>query len=276
MAVVKLHRSSLPPMVDSLFEPLGGDRFLPTSASVGPWSQEALHGGPVAALLAGAAEALLDDLHPARTSIELLRPVPVAPLAVSVRTLRPGRKVRLVAGELATEDGTVVATVTALGIRQAEVAVPPAPGEPDPPPPPDTVEAASRDHVGVGAGWDAFHNTGVEHRFVRGSFTDLGPATDWIRLRVPVVPAQAPSPLQRVMAAADFGNGISAVADFSELLFINPDLTVHLHRLPVGEWVALEAASRLEPTGVGLAQSSLWDERGTLGRSLQSLLVDPR
>jgi hypothetical protein len=263
-------------MVDSLFEPLGDDRYLPTSASVVPWSQAALHGGAPSALLAGAAERLLDDLQPARVSIELLRPVPVAPLTVSVRAVRPGRKVRLVAGELASEDGTVVATVTLLGIRRADVAVPASAADDAAPPGPDTVASASRDDVGVGAGWDGFHNTGVEHRFVVGGFHERGPSTDWIRLRVPVVPGQAPTPLQRVMAAADFGNGISAVADFSELLFINPDLTVHLHRLPEGEWVALEAQSRLGPNGVGLAQSDLWDERGRLGRSLQSLLLEAR
>ncbi len=262
-------------MVDSLFEPLGGDRYQPTSASVGPWSPDALHGGPSAALLAGVAERMLDDLHPARVSIELLRPVPVAPLTVSTRTLRPGRKVRLVAGDLATEDGTVVATVTLLGIRRADVAVPSV--EPEGPPAgPDTVASATREDLSVGAGWDGFHNTGVEHRFVAGSFKERGPSTDWIRLRVPVVPEQVPTPLQRVMAAADFGNGISAVAAFSDLIFINPDLTVHLHRLPEGEWVALEARSRLEAMGVGLAQSDLWDERARLGRSLQSLLVEAR
>ena len=104
----------------------------------------------------------------------------------------------------------------------------------------------------------------------------MGPASDWIRLAVPVLPGEVPSPLQRVMGAADFGNGISRVVEFTEAVFINPDLTVHLHRLPVGEWVCLQAASRLEGAGVGLAQSALWDEQGPLGRALQSLLVEAR
>ena len=263
-------------MADALFTPVDGERVLPTDHARGPWSPDSLHGGPVAALLAGAAEALLDDLQPARTTVELLRPVPVAPLAVAARPLRPGRKVRLVGAELATEDGTVVATATVLGIRTAEVAVPEAMDLPDPPPSPDAAPAAARGTVAVRDDYDAFHNTGVEHRFVRGAFEDRGPATDWIRLRVPVLPDQAPSPLQRVMAAADFGNGVSALADFSELLFINPDLTVHLHRLPAGEWVCIEAATVLEPQGIGLAQSRLWDADGLLGRALQSLLVEGR
>jgi hypothetical protein len=124
--------------------------------------------------------------------------------------------------------------------------------------------------------YDAFHNCGVEHRFVDGSFDEPGPATDWIRLRVPVVPGETPSGLQRVAAAADFGNGISRFVDFEKLLFINPDLTIYLHRDAVGEWVCLDASTTLEPNGTGLAHSQLFDEQGVLGRSLQSLLVDAR
>lgn len=264
-------------MADALFEPLGTDRYLPTDLTRGPWTADALHGGPVAALLAGAAEGLLDDLHPARVTVELLRPAPVAPLTVSTAVARPGRKVRLVTADVATEDGTKVASATVLGIRRDDVAVPEgAAFDGVAPRPPDAVPAAARGDVAVAGGWDAFHNLGVEHRFVAGSFLDPGAATDWIRLRVPVVAGQPPSPLERVLAAADFGNGISGVADFTRLLFINPDLTVHLHRLPAGEWVCLDAVSQLEPHGVGLAQSALWDERGLLGRSLQSLLVEAR
>ena len=262
-------------MSDALFRPIDGERVLPGEAARGPWTPDALHGGPVAALLAGAAERLLEDLHPARVTVELLRPVPVAPLRVQATPIRPGRKVRLVGAEVATDDGTVVATATVLGIRRAEV---PAPRAPLPPAPPGPAagEPAGRGEVSVQEDYDAFHNTGVEHRFVRGAFTERGPATDWIRLRVPVLEGQPPTPLQRVMGAADFGNGISALADFTSLLFINPDLTVHLHRLPVGEWVCLDAATRLEQHGVGLAQGVLWDEEGPLGQSLQSLLVEGR
>jgi hypothetical protein len=145
-----------------------------------------------------------------------------------------------------------------------------------PPDGPDTVEAPVRGTVAVEQDYDAFHNAGVEHRWVTGSFVEEGPATDWIRLAVPVFDDAPPTPLQRVFAAADFANGVSRMARFEELLFINPDLTVHLHRMPVGEWVCLDAVSVLEPHGVGLAQAALWDEQGLIGRSLQSLLLDSR
>jgi hypothetical protein len=78
------------------------------------------------------------------------------------------------------------------------------------------------------------------------------------------------------MAAADFGNGVSAVLDWDAFAFINPDLTVYLERDPVGRWIGLDARTRVAADGTALAESVLFDERGRVGRALQSLLVQPR
>ena len=102
------------------------------------------------------------------------------------------------------------------------------------------------------------------------------PAVAWIRLTVPLVADEEPSPLQRALVAADCGNGISSAVDIHKYLFINPDLTVYRHRPPQGEWIGLDALTRLEPHGSGLAEAALFDERGRFGRSLQSLYVDER
>jgi hypothetical protein len=77
-----------------------------------------------------------------------------------------------------------------------------------------------------------------------------------------------------VAAAADFGNGVSSPLSFGDWLFINPDLTIHLSRLPVGEWVGLESHTSAESQGIGISESRLWDEEGPIGRSVQSLLID--
>jgi hypothetical protein len=252
---------------DSLFVPAAKGAWLPTDYARGPWTPEALHGGPTAALLARAIEPLLEPLLPVRLTIELLRPVPVAPLVVDAELIRPGKKVRL-AGARLLHDGTIVATATALAIRTEEVAVPEQPAPPLPAPPVEGIEIVSEMTT-----YDAFLNKGVDHRFVTGSFDESGPATDWIRLHVPVVPDEPPSGLQRVAAAADFGNGISKVTSSDVLTFINPDLTIYLEREPVGEWICLDAESRLHAHGIGLAESALYDEVGRLGRSVQSLLV---
>jgi hypothetical protein len=116
----------------------------------------------------------------------------------------------------------------------------------------------------------------VDFRFVRGSGDTLGPATAWTRLRVPVVPDEDPSPLQRTAAAADFGNGISRILDFDTHLFINADLTVALSRPPAGEWVGLDMVTRLSPDGYGQAESLVFDRHGPVGRAVQCLIVDQR
>ncbi len=257
----------------ALFIP-DGKTFVPTELSRGPWSPKALHGGPVAALAARAIEADTgnDGLQVARMTVELLRPVPLEPLTVGTSLFRPGKRVQL-RDALIEADGVPVAAARALSIR----VVPPDDGhlpastEPEPAPPGPAEGAAARSGPIEHAG---FHNRGAELRFVRGQFGQIGPATVWVRLRQPVVAGEQPSPLQRVMAAADFGNGVSAELDFGSGSFINPDLTVALTRLPVGEWICLDARTRLTASGIGSAQSSLWDVSGRVGTAIQSLLVE--
>jgi hypothetical protein len=261
-------------MVAALFVP-DGNRFVPTELCRGPWSPDAQHGGPPGALLARAVERFEGDpdMRVARLTVELLRPVPLKPLAAHARWARPGRKVQLVAASLTAGD-VEVARAVGLRIRRRPLVLPPDVGpRPQAPPPPG-------DGVATVPPWGplpapAYHSHAVEHRFVAGGFDSPGPATDWIRLRVPLVAGEETSPLCRVPAAADFGNGISWVLSRQDgYQFINPDLTVYLQRESAGEWVCLEAVTWVEPDGIGLAESRLWDERGMLGRSLQALLLE--
>jgi hypothetical protein len=95
-------------------------------------------------------------------------------------------------------------------------------------------------------------------------------------MRYPLVPDEAPSPLERVLAIADSGNGASWELDLRRWHFINPELTVHLHREAVGEWVCLDAQTTISAGGAGLATSALSDLTGPVGVGAQSLLVAPR
>ena len=111
-------------MSDAIYTP-DGDRFVPTDLARGPWTPDAQHGGAPAALLARAAERFEDGARTfvARLTIELLRPVPLAPLIVRSRFARPGKKVQLVESSLVAGD-TEVARCTALRMRRDEVPVP--------------------------------------------------------------------------------------------------------------------------------------------------------
>lgn len=261
-------------MSESIFVATG-DQFMPTDRARGPWTPDAQHGGPPAALLARAVERFDGGaaMVVARLTIELLRPVPIAALNVRTRAVRPGKKVQLVEATLVAGD-TEVARCTGLRMRYADLPVPERVAALTPPPRPET-GAAHLPVWGAMVSYPAFHRDGVEHRFVAGGFDQLGPSTDWIRLRVPLIAGEETSPLCRVAAAADFGNGISSVLQRSDgYTFINPDLTIYLHRYPIGEWICLDARTAVSPHGVGMAESLLFDERGAIGRSVQSLLID--
>ena len=269
----------------ALFRP-DAERFVPTDYARGPWSPDALHGGPVAALIARAVESCGSDepVHVARLTVELLRPVPPVPLSVTATVARPGRKVQLIDVRVAS-DHQDLAWGRALRIRQladgsaaaaglAEVtAHGPVPGrDPGAPPGPDEGHASPA----VVHGYTAFHSDGVELRFVAGAFGQRGPATVWVRLAVPLIAGEEPSSLVRVAAAGDMGNGASSLFDFQSHLFINPDLSVFMDRPARGVWVGLDARTTLGTAGVGMAQCVLWDIHGPLGRSIQSLLVERR
>jgi len=281
-------------MSSALFDPAGPDRWVPTDLARGPWDPLACHGGPVSALLARAVEradereattdtAPADGWQIARLTVELTRPVPVGrPLELRTQLERGGRRISLVAAVL-SDDGTEVARVRALRIRRATFAIPGDTELPAPDPPGTPVSGSIQRVVWAVDDHVAFHKDACEHRFTEGGWDRPGPVGVWIKLLVPVVDGEQPSGVQRAAAAADFGNGVSAALPFEHYTFINPDLTVHLHRPPRGEWIGMRTASHygtsdaeLISGGAGMAESALYDTYGRLGRSVQSLLVDIR
>ncbi|MFI1400152.1 thioesterase family protein [Streptomyces sp. NPDC020681] len=259
---------------EAFFERLSERRFAPTEGTRGPWDADSQHAGPPAALLGRALEdrpGARTDMRIARVTYEIVRPVPIRPLEVTTTVLRSGRSVELVEAALSPEGQAPVMLARALRIRTAEEpgpAVAPGPRVPSP------GEAADSPFFAIP--WDVGYHTSMETRFTEGSFRALGPGTCWMRMRVPLIAGEETRPLDRVLVAADSGNGISNVLDFSRHVFINADLTVHLHRHPVGEWVCVEARTSVDPAGIGLADAQLHDEKGPIGRSAQSLFVAPR
>jgi hypothetical protein len=268
-------------MTEALFTPDRG-ACVPTPLARGPWDPGSLHGGPVAALVGRAVEAV-DAPAPmllARTTLELLKPVPMAPLEVTTEVVRPGRRVQLVTASVRA-GGAEVVRALCLRVRIADLPA----GDDDVAGsamgarPPAADVALPEDGRGLsfpGMPTDtAFHSAGV--RICVAPEPAPGAAVSaWVQLRVPVVAGEEPSPAQRALAAADFGNGISGVLDFTRWVYVNPDLTVTLHREPVGSWIRLDARTDYDGTGVGLAASALADAAGLIGRAAQVLYVERR
>ena len=254
-------------MTEAFYEPLGHGCFRSTEHTAGPWDPNSQHAGPPAALLGRALERCdpREATMLSRVTFEILGPVPVAEVEVESRVLRPDRTVELLEAELHAGGRTVM---TARGWRLPFTSASAA-GDGASPPPERPGERTPPPH-------DFGYGHAVEFRFARGHWHEAGPATVWTRLAVAVVAGEPPSPLQRVLAVADSGNGVSAVLGWDDWLFINPELTVHVLRPPEGEWVVLDAATTIAAEGAAVARSVLSDERGPVAYGSQSLLVAPR
>lgn len=260
----------------SVFVPHEGS-FVATHLARGPWDPGAQHGGAPAALLMRAFERLPagEGLQIVRVTYELLRPVPLGHLEVDAEVVRGGRRVQLLEGAIRTPDGIELVRARALQVKDAEPSARRTPTAP-PPPGPDQ----GREHESGSEGFNPpyrpmFAPDAIEIRFVDGVF-GRGPSTAWFRLRVPLVDGEDPSPLERLAAAGDFGNGISAELSWDEFAFINPDLTLYVERPPEGEWIGLQSQTIIADGGVGLADSVIYDLRGRVGRAVQALLVMQR
>ena len=281
-------------MADSFYVPAGEDAWLATSHTTGPWDARAQHGGPPSALLGRAIQRCepRDDMIIARFTCEILHAIPVGEIMVRARLARPGKNVALLEA-VASADGRDVARATAWRVRRTDSppagppqpppptlpGVPPSPppggplsappGEPSPAPPGGPPSAAP-------GWWVDGYLSAIEWRPVRGHFAEPGPATVWGRMRFPLVPDEEPGPLERVLAIADSGSGVSGALDLRSWQFINPELTVHLHREAAGEWICLDAQTVISTGGAGLATTVLSDLDGQFGVGTQSLLVAPR
>jgi hypothetical protein len=255
--------------VTGAFYSLDGSTVLPSELTRGPWDPNSQHAGPPSALLGRAIERCepRDGMRVGRLTIEILAPVPIAPLTLSAGVVRPGRTVEMLEASLSGPDGEVM---RARGWRLAAGEI--KAGWEQEQPPPGPASAAPREFFATGerVGW----HTAMEIVFARGAFLEPGPATAWMRARVALVEGEEITPLQRVLVAADGGNGVSAPLDWSRFIFINTDLSLHLLRPPEGEWVCLDAVTRVD--GTGLTDTALWDERGRIGRAAQTLLVRER
>jgi hypothetical protein len=251
------------------------DGFVATEYTRGPWDPGHQHAGPPSALIARQVELLEDaaDFQVGRMTFEILRPVPIGPVAVEARIVRPGRRVQMFEATLTGAGGEDLIRARGWRIRRASLDLP-AEALPADPPPPGPEEGAEPEFFKTGQA-EGYH-TAMEWKALRGGFLEVGPATFWMRQVVPLVEGEVPSPLQRTLVIADVGNGISSVLDPREFIFINVDLTVHLERMPVGEWICVDAVTRPQPSGAGSAESQLSDGSGRIGRAVQTLLFAAR
>ena len=244
-----------------------------TGNASGPWSAQHQHGAAPTSLICWAVERIptLAPMQVARITVDLLRPVPVAPLDIKTEILREGKKIQLCSVQLSA-GGVEVVRASVLKIRTVPITL---------------LESASTEKITVlspeesrapkdGPNATNEFTRGVQMRFAHGGFRKPGPAAVWFRAERPIVDGELISPLMRAAIASDYCNGTSSPLDFNKWTFINGDLNINLARMPIGEWILLDAESYIGPSGVGVAFARLGDMHGYFGRAVQSLVIEPR
>lgn len=266
-------------MPDSIYT-RDGAAWVPTSAATGPWGT-ALHGGAPAALLAHALEAGADGRFPlARLTLDLFRPVPSAPLEVSVRTLRAGRRLLVQEAMLAASDTELVRATSVHGDEQA------LPADVVPPACPLPAREGLDEHSLAGAvaertGRALPGEDGLHHRLrVRHSawFHGAGRGEGWLHLPLELAPAVPLSPTVHLAAVSDFANGVGQLRlDTAEgrVGFINADISLHVLRPPAGTWIGMLARNEASARGRGLVSAECYEPDGLVARVTQTALVMP-
>lgn len=249
-----------------------GNQVFTSPHAAGPWDPTMQHGSAPSALVTWLAEQIpaASPMQISRVTIDLIRPVPVAPLTFETEVLREGRKIQL-CGIRLLANGVVVVRATVLKVRMAAPALPSEIADT-----PIDVPLPDQDGVLEQNNASSPFVSGMTVRAVRGGFLELGPGAIWYRLNRPIVEGAEISQVMRAVVASDFSNGSSAVLSFAHWTFLNADLSVNLSRPPVGDWILLDSESWIGPDGAGIAASRLADINGYFGRAVQSLVIEKR
>jgi len=258
-------------MTDAYFTTSDGHWFVGTDHARGPWEVDACHAGPPTALMVRALEALVPRQRLARLTVELMRPVPIGGFRVQAEVRKPGRSVTLTEAEIFDDDRVYVRAygvhTRALDDFETVTVATSAPDFAVAVPGRFPIREARHDRPGF------IESLDVRYDLSEGSAGTGGRTTIWVRPKVSILPDEEPSPFQRICPLADSGNGISYNEYLDRVSFVNPDLTIALHRDPVGEWHGARVLSHWQSDGTGLSDAELFDSHGPVGRALQTLLL---
>ncbi|MGH3457390.1 thioesterase family protein [Aeromicrobium sp.] len=258
--------------MEPFYEQLDETTFASSELTAGPWGPDSQHAGPPSALLARAIERFepREGHRLGRVSVDILGPVPIAPLQIEVERLRPGRRLELFEARAETNDRTVlVARAWRLACTPADF-----PSRPERVAG-DVIPHDLPDPRPTGLHW--VHEDGymaaIEFRYQQGSFDETGPAVAWARQTVALVDDEEPTPWQRALVLADSGSGISLALDPTRYPAINCDLSVALHREPGNEWIGLDAVTTINAGSGALTTTTMLDHDGPIGIATQTLLA---
>jgi Thioesterase-like superfamily len=242
------------------------EAFIPTPAANGPWDPKSLHGRVIIGLLAFVIEQRHggDDFVPARLTVDMFRLPGFAPIEVKTRIIRDGLRIRVVEADFLS-GGVAMARASCQLLRktenpQGQVWSPP---NWDVPSPAD-IPAPTDPRLGLNGKWTI--------RPITGAMGTVGPRRLWMSEVRDLVEGAPLTPFVRVAVAADFASPYANAGE-QGLGYINSDVTLYLHRLPVKEWIGFEVVNHHATDGIAIGECFLYDEKGPIGTSTVAALA---
>lgn len=256
-------------MINEPFFRKDGERFLPTRAGIGPWTADSLHGRVIVGLLGAEIECRhgSNDYMPARLTVDMYRLPDLSPVEVVTRVIKDGYRIKVIDAEFIS-GGVSAGRATCQLLRRTEN-----PGgnvwRPNPwvAPAPADIPPLEASRSPMGGMWKT--------RPISGAFGTVGERKLWMAEVRELVEGETLTPFARVAVAADFASPFANAGD-QGLGYINTDVTVYLHRLPVTEWVGFEVFNHGATDGVAIGECLLHDEQGPIGSASCTALAQKR
>lgn len=115
----------------------------------------------------------------------------------------------------------------------------------------------------------------IRTRPIEGSVREPGRAIGWLAMEGEIIAGTAPSPFVKACLFADFGNGIGSATKPDEWSYANLDISVNFLRMPLGQWLLIDADTVMAGNGHGLARSIFADAKGIYAYVTQTVFVGP-
>ena len=246
-----------------------GAAFTPTLRARGPWVEDSLHGRMISGLIGHVLDVDYPDVdfNLTRLTIDLVRPTRYDSVTITTKPFRDGNRIRVIDASVSIR-GDEIAQARAVFLRRGE------PPEGDiwttpttPIPLPQALPSPKQEGAGPEVtSWDSRivsgRNEGVVERRVL-----------WQRPRVPLLAGTEMGPLARTGLIAD-GTNPQANSGARGLVYINSDLSLYMHRPPVGEWICLEVTGHRADRGIAVGSATLHDLGGPFGQTVVGALAN--
>ncbi|OZD61852.1 acyl-CoA thioesterase domain-containing protein [Rhodococcus sp. 06-1460-1B] len=244
----------------AFFESVDGV-FVPRAHARSPWSEDLVHGRLVSGLMAHEVERrhLGADLHPARMTTDLFRPIPMSPLTVDTVVRREGK--RLIVVEVTVSSGDVPVALATVQILRS------GPPGPDVVWVPEYYTAPSPEVVGPPTRVAPRHFGEVR----RVDESVDGRRFSWFRETCELLEGRRDTPFGTLAAAADWVSPFTNMGA-DRLAYINADVTLYCSRLPVGPWIGFENLDHVQSGGVAVSVCALHDTVGRIGTAASAAL----